>query len=788
MNFNQQQNQYDHSQYSTSRKWVIAIIVGLFSMFLANYHVTIDLGDLQINFPWAMIFPILLAIAYGGKYGLISGFAGGAYYPMLLWTHEGYANLTTIILILSLFYFSGYVLRGQKPVIRFPLIKKIISLALIGAIGYSICYLLLYNTFLGMNPPFWGGETIDSLSTDFLISLTIKDSINFPFMVVAAELLFKLPFIRNLLGFRSPPFMKTNKTIFSFSIAVALIMWLIFVGMDYFLVKDIQERDANHYTIALFVMLFTGIIVARILIRFIEHRHKVEYELQVSEEGYRMIGENANDLIAIHGFDEIISYVSPSVTRFTGYTPEDIIGKKVSLFLHPDETEYFRNNLKELLSSQSKDNTIHRIRHKDGSYTWVETNGKLIDHKAKNTKNIQIVSRDITDRLKAENTLKESEQTLTRIVNHAPFTMILVDRDMRIMKVNTNPLTSEDETSDAIGNTIGESFRCIEPARNGLPCGSGKWCESCIIRKLFVDTYHKNIDHQKMEGEIIIQKASGMQKHTVLVSSSAIYRASEKYVLITIDDITDRKKMELQLEKAKDKAEESDRLKSAFLANISHEIRTPMNGIIGFANMLKLRKHLVHKTDRYLDIIMENSKRLMYLVNDILDISKIESGHINFTYKEVNINDLLDDIHEFIAPSAKEKALKLTVHKYREFNTPIKTDDGRLRQVFINLLSNALKFTEKGEISFGYQTYDEVIAFYVKDSGIGIPKSEQENIFRQFRQVEHDFTKVKGGTGLGLSISKKIVELWGGKISVESSPGEGSTFWFTRPLKTGNGG
>ncbi|HRS18504.1 MAG TPA: ATP-binding protein, partial [Bacteroidales bacterium] len=231
-------------------------------------------------------------------------------------------------------------------------------------------------------------------------------------------------------------------------------------------------------------------------------------------------------------------------------------------------------------------------------------------------------------------------------------------------------------------------------------------------------------------------------------------------------------------------AEESDTLKTAFLANMSHEIRTPMNGIIGFSEMLAENNLTDEKRKEYAQIVVKSSKQLLALVNDILDISKIEAGEVTISKDIFNVNTLIHDIYIFFKPQAIQKRLEFhEVKSLADSQSVIESDKNRLRQILVNLVSNALKFTHTGEVSFGYSVSNGSITFFVKDTGIGIPKHLQKEIFERFRQAELETTKLYGGTGLGLSISQKLVELLGGTIQLESEPGKGSLFSFTLPYK-----
>jgi PAS domain S-box-containing protein len=251
-------------------------------------------------------------------------------------------------------------------------------------------------------------------------------------------------------------------------------------------------------------------------------------------------------------------------------------------------------------------------------------------------------------------------------------------------------------------------------------------------------------------------------------------------------DITERLKYEEALRQAKQKAEESDKLKSVFLANMSHEIRTPLNGIIGFSTMLNNKSLPENKKEKYSQYIVSSSKQLLSLINDIIDISKIEAEQLNIIKTKVDLNKLFNELHEIseIERNRLERtAVELQMNIPKHQSIIVATDEMRLRQVMLNLLSNALKFTIKGQIEFGYKPgNDNVICFYVKDTGIGIPRNIQKAVFERFRQGNIDNNVKISGTGLGLAISKGIVELLGGKIGVISEENEGSEFYFDLPV------
>ncbi|MDI3526121.1 MAG: hypothetical protein PWR03_304 [Tenuifilum sp.] len=234
---------------------------------------------------------------------------------------------------------------------------------------------------------------------------------------------------------------------------------------------------------------------------------------------------------------------------------------------------------------------------------------------------------------------------------------------------------------------------------------------------------------------------------------------------------------------AKQKAEESDKLKSAFLANMSHEIRTPMNGILGFLDLLQQPDLSEATKSKYIHIVNKSAERLMNTINDLIDISKIEAGDIKIVNTETDIDKLLIELYNFYNPQAIKKGITLFPSiPYSNLELKIYTDNQKLYAIMSNLIKNALKFTEEGNISFGYLFKDNLIEFFVKDTGIGIPKDRQEVIFNRFVQADLSDKRAFQGAGLGLSIAKAYVELLGGKIWVESEEGVGSVFKFTIPL------
>ncbi len=344
---------------------------------------------------------------------------------------------------------------------------------------------------------------------------------------------------------------------------------------------------------------------------------------------------------------------------------------------------------------------------------------------------------------------------------------------------------------------------------------SGKWECSEVLDKVFgIDTdYDKTVEGwasiihpewQKIMTDYLIQEVIGNK--TKFNKEYKIIRYNDKEerwvhgignlkfdendlpitMIGTIQDITARKSYETELIKAKEKAEESDRLKSAFLANMSHEIRTPMNGILGFTELLKEPNLTVDEQKDFIQTIQISGARMLNTINNIVDVSKLESGMMKVDIKETNLNEKLEFTYKFFRPEVESKGLKLISRNGLPLKEAlIETDNEKVYGILTNLIKNAIKFTYEGSIEFGYDLKSDgktaELEFYVKDTGVGFPENQKEIIFERFRQGSDSLDRKYEGSGLGLSICKSYVEMLGGRIWVESQKGRGTTFYFTIP-------
>lgn len=375
--------------------------------------------------------------------------------------------------------------------------------------------------------------------------------------------------------------------------------------------------------------------------------------------------------------------------------------------------------------------------------------------------------REEAKRIEAEKVLKESEEKFRKIFEDHAAVKLLIDPDsMKIVDANNAAASYYGWDRDQLRSMRVDEINILSPDE--------------IKRDL--DTV-KN--HNKIQFEFRHRLKDGSIRD-VEVYTSRIRIGDKDLVHSIVHDITNRKRAEAELIKSKEKAEESDRLKTAFLQNMSHEIRTPMNAIMGFSSLLVENYNNKPVLEQYCGIIDQRCKDLLEIIDDILDVSKIEAGQLSVNPVPCRINDLFSEITEIYREQQKRTGKENIEFRMTNMSAPddltIVTDKVKLRQIFINLINNAFKFTEAGKIEGGCKrTGEHTILFFVSDTGIGIPQDKHQVIFERFVQLNQGHGRISTGTGLGLSIVKGILEALGGKIWLESEENKGTIFYFTLP-------
>lgn len=563
----------------------------------------------------------------------------------------------------------------------------------------------------------------------------------------------------------------------------------------------------------------------------IDERRKREEELR----RWEMIFKSTRVGIVLgKGDSQFFDIMNPAFAQIYGYTQEELVGKTVSSVFAPNERESVPNHIRTAFEKGfhtfeswhvKKDGTIFPV---SISITAVNDNhGKPLYRIA----NVQ----DITERYESEVKLKNEKYRLANIIestnvgtwewNIETGVLIVNERWAEIVGYSLNelmPVSTKTWESLAHPDDLVASAPEIEKHFNGQSnfyyfelrmlhknghwvwiADRGKvaeWTADGKPSKMFGT--HKDITERKNWEETLRQNEQRLKEQNeeylalneelteinekLRYSEQKLKVQNEEYLVINeeLTESSDRiKQINSELEVAKKQAEESDKLKSAFLANMSHEIRTPMNAIIGFSDML-LRPDLPkEKQVAFTEVLNASCNQLLTVINDVLDISKVETGQMVVHKGIVHINDLIQNIHSLFLPNAKKKGNVLSLNFSLSSEQCLAlTDKAKLNQVLSNLVSNAIKFTHDGEIKIGYRVVNGFIEFYVHDSGIGIAPENFQIIFERFRQADHADSRKYGGSGLGLAISKAFVEMLGGTIWVQSQLGKGSSFFFKIPF------
>ena len=526
------------------------------------------------------------------------------------------------------------------------------------------------------------------------------------------------------------------------------------------------------------VYLVNGKNVIQCNIRDISKRKRAEMALLNSETHLHTLVQTIPDLIWLKDTNGVYKSCNTMFERFFGALEADIIGKTDYDYVDREMADAFKQyDQKAIIAGKPIKNEESVIFADDGHMAFLETiktpmfdeSGKLIG--------VLGIGRDFSERKKAEDALAESEELFRHSFDFAASGICLVGLDGKFQRVNQSFMEmigyEESELRDLTFNDITH--------QDDLLIGENQ------LEKLVTG----EIDNAAFDKRYMSKDHRIIWAH---ISTSIIhnFKHNPQLFITQIIDISDRKRYEKELIDAKNKAEESDLLKSTFLANMSHEIRTPMNGILGFAGLLKEPGLTGDDQHEYIRIIEKSGERMLNIINDIVNISKIESGQMEMSISRININQQIEYLYNSFKPEADLKGIKLSfINALPTKDSYINSDREKFFSILTNLVKNALKFTLSGAIEFGYKLMDAddaenhysapILEFFVKDTGIGILREHQNFIFERFRQSSESLSRTYEGAGLGLSISKAYVEMLGGNIWVESENEKGSSFFFTLP-------
>lgn len=526
----------------------------------------------------------------------------------------------------------------------------------------------------------------------------------------------------------------------------------------------------------------------------------VREALTVSEEKYRTIFENVQDIFYQTDLSGIITDISPSIYRYSKYSREELIGK-------PVETVYLnKSDRKELMRTLLEKGEVvdvqFRLLGKNDAIIPTSINAHLLYDKNKRPIGVEGSLRNISERVKAENNLREASSRLSALIQNLNAGVLVVNQEDSILLVNErfrsmfnfqlhlDQITAMNATSlqqimeESFPNKEGFSKRVNvilqrreSIVREELTLKNGTILERDYVPIIIEGEYKGHLwqFHDVTEN----RRAQGILSRYAEDLYRAKQQAEQQNIVLEAQS--------LELIRAREAALQASKLKSEFVANMSHEIRTPMNGVLSIAELL-LETKLSSEQREFTEIIMHSGESLLKIINDILDFSKIEAGKLSIENSDMNLENVVEETASLLAFKANEKNVELISHISHSVPVMVRGDAIRIRQILTNLVGNAIKFTDHGEVIIRVLKVKELyptveLKFSISDTGIGIPVETQKNLFQPFMQADGSTTRKYGGTGLGLTISKQLIELMGGTIGLESEIGKGSTFWFTIPFE-----
>lgn len=486
--------------------------------------------------------------------------------------------------------------------------------------------------------------------------------------------------------------------------------------------------------------------------------------LKESESRYKNIAENADLLICEVNSEGKFQFVNHAYERILGYKPQDLYGINSIDIMHPDDATLLNKDIQKILKSGESTVNQWRFKHKNGQWRTFKSKTNVIFHK-NGQKSIIIISDDLTEQLRDRQAKKESEQLYKTLSENIPHIgMLMFDMD------------------DVCVAAAGRELRKQLHFKHEL---IGKKMENLMDERLasFIKKLYKSaFNNVRISSEYQIDNKFYNIQLLPLYSNIEAQK-----MMVIFHNITEDKKVENRLLKAKISAEKANNAKTEFLGNMSHEIRTPLNSILGFSEQL-YKTPLTKRQRAYIDTIHSSSLHLQKIVNETLTITQIETGKIKLSEEPVNFSKIIKEVYEITHIAADKKGIVFNYSIDPSLERTLIGDELHIRQIFLNIANNAIKFTEKGYVKIiaGIKEEKEnlvIIKTDVIDTGLGISEKQQEELFKKFEQASRNILKKYGGSGLGLAISKKLAEIQGGDISLRSCVGQGSIFTIILPLK-----